>query len=282
MEFPSGCLRVGVAQLQISGDARSNGERVRALMRDAALGGARLVQFPEGTLSGYPKHQIQDWSQVNWTTVRGELRSVAELAAELHVWVVLGSAHPLSEPNWPHNSLYVISDEGQLVARYDKRMCSATETAGFYSPGVAPVVFDVDGFRFGCLICIEINFPALFMEYDRLGVDCVMLSAYPMAADDMFHTKALAHAAIHNVWIGLSVPTEGAERTASSVIGPNGHLVSTVSDSEGTAFGDLNRDDPAFDIALHKARPWRASATSGAFHRDRIVRDVRSANQTCM
>ena len=145
-----------------------------------------------------------------------------------------------------------------VVARYDKRMCSATETARFYSPGVAPLVFDVDGFRFGCLICIEINFPDLFMEYDRLGVDCVLLSAYPMAADDMFHTKALAHAAIHNVWIGLSVPTEGAELTASSVIGPNGHLVSTVSDSEGTAFGDLNRDDPAFDIALHKARPWRA------------------------
>ncbi len=59
-------------------------------MRDAASGGARLVQFPEGTLSGYAKHQIQDWSQVNWTTVRDELLSVAELAAELHVWVVLG------------------------------------------------------------------------------------------------------------------------------------------------------------------------------------------------
>ena len=275
-------MRIGVAQLQITGDARSNGERVRTLMRDAALGGARLVQFPEGTLSGYAKHQIQDWSQVDWTTVRDELLSVAELAAELHIWVVLGSAHPLSEPNRPHNSLYVISDEGQVVARYDKRMCSATETARFYSPGIAPLVFDVDGFRFGCLICIEINFPALFMEYDRLGIDCVLLSAYPMAADDMFRTKALAHAAIHNVWIGLSVPTEGADLTASSVIGPNGHVVSTVSGSEGTASGDLNRDDPAFDIALHKARPWRASATSGAFHRDRIVHDVRSANQTCM
>jgi predicted amidohydrolase len=281
MESSSGCVRIGVAQLQITGNARSNGERVRTLMRDAALGGARVVQFPEGTLSGYPKHQIQDWSQVDWTTVRGELRSVAELAAELQVWVVLGSAHPLSEPNWPHNSLYVISDDGQVVARYDKRMCSATETARFYSPGVAPVVFDVDGFRFGCLICIEINFPALFMEYDRLGIDCVLLSAYPVSADDMFHTKALAHAAIHNVWIGLSVPTEGAELTASSVIGPNGHVLSTVSDREGMAVGDLNRDDPAFDIALHKARPWRASATSGAFHRDRIVRDVRSADQTC-
>jgi predicted amidohydrolase len=282
MESPSGCLRIAVAQLQITGDACRNGERVRALMRDAALGGARLVQFPEGTLSGYPKHQIEDWSQVEWTTVRDELRAVAKLAEELRVWVVLGSAHPLSPPNWPHNSLYVISDEGQVVARYDKRMCSATETTRFFSPGTRPLVFDIDSFRFGCLICIEINFPALFMEYGRLGVDCVLLSAYPMAADDMFHTKALAHAAIHNIWIGLSAPTEGSDLTASSFIGPNGHLLNTVSDREGTALGDLNREDPTLEIALRKARPWRASASSGEFHRDRIVHDVRSTNQTCI
>ena len=281
MGSPSGRVRIAAAQMQITGDARNNGERVRTLMREAARGGARLVQFPEGALSGYAKHQVQDWSEVSWATVRDELRSVAELAAELHAWVVLGSAHPLSRPNRPHNSLYVISDEGQVVARYDKRMCSATETTRFYSPGTAPLVFDVDGFRFGCLICIEVNFPALFMEYDRLGVDCVLLSAYPMAADDMFRTKALAHAAIHNVWIGLSVPTEAADLTPSSVIDPNGRVVSTVSGRDGTASGDMNRDDPAFEIALHKARPWRAAATSGEFHRDHIVHDVRSADQTC-
>jgi predicted amidohydrolase len=274
-------LRLAIAQLDFTGDAHRNGERVRALMRDAAEGGARMIQFPEGTLSGYPKHQIRDWSEVDWPTVREEVQSVAKLAAELQVWVVLGSAHPLSAPNWPHNSLYVISDAGQVVARYDKRMCSATETTRFYSPGTAPLVFDVDGFRFGCLICIEINFPVLFMEYDRLGVDCVLLSAYPMATDDMFHTKALAHAAIHNVWIGLSVPTEGSDLTASSFIAPDGHVVSAVSEGgEGLAFGELNRDDPTLEIALHKARPWRASATSGEFHRDRIVHDVRSTNQT--
>jgi predicted amidohydrolase len=250
-------------------------------MHDAASGGARLVQFPEGALSGYPKHQIENWSQVDWPTVRDEVQSIAKLAGELRLWVVLGSAHPLTPPHWPHNSLYVISDEGHVVARYDKRMCSATETTRFYSPGTAPLVFDVDGFRFGCLLCIEINFPTLFMEYDRLGVDCVLLSAYPMAGDDMFHTKAVAQAAIHNIWIGLSVPTEGSDLTASSIIAPDGHVVSAVAEgTQGLAFGELNRDDPTLEIALHKARPWRASANSGEFHRDRIVHDMRSTNRT--
>jgi predicted amidohydrolase len=29
------------------------------------------------------------------------------------------------------------------------------------------VVFDVDGYRFGCVICVEINFPHLFSQYER-------------------------------------------------------------------------------------------------------------------
>lgn len=31
-------------------------------MRVAAAGGAQLVQFPEGMLSGYAKNPIQDWA----------------------------------------------------------------------------------------------------------------------------------------------------------------------------------------------------------------------------
>lgn len=275
-------MRVATAQLPISADVRTNGSRIRALMREAAAEGARLVQFPEGALSGYATHQVHDWAGVDWSVVRDEVGAVARLAAELRVWVVLGSAHPLTPPHRPHNSLYVVSDTGRVVARYDKRMCSATETNRFYSPGTAPVVFDVDGFRFGCLICIEVNFPGLFLEYDRLGVDCVLLSAYPLATDELFRTKSLAHAAIHNVWLGLSTPTESARHTPCSFIAPDGRAVSTVADPEGIAFGDLCRDDPALEVALHRARPWRAAAANGAFHRDHIVNDVRSSDRTCI
>ena len=58
-------------------------------------------------LSGYAKNPIQDWTEVEWPTVRAELAAVAALAAELKLWVVLGSAHPLTPPNRPHNSLYI-------------------------------------------------------------------------------------------------------------------------------------------------------------------------------
>ena len=73
------------------------------------------------------------------------------------------------------------------VDRYDKRKCSHTETTRFYSPG--EVVFDVDGFRFGCAL-IEVNFTDLFGDYERRGVHSLLLSAYPV--DSVFAVKARA------------------------------------------------------------------------------------------
>lgn len=153
-------LRLAVAQPRVEVDPPANGAAVRRLMRQASAGGARLIQFPEGMLSGYAKAQVHDWADVDFDAVSAELDAIAALAAELEMWVVLGSAHPLTSPHRPHNSLYVIADDGRLVDRYDKRMLSHTEVTRFYAPGFRPVVFEVDGYRFGLAICVEINFPA--------------------------------------------------------------------------------------------------------------------------
>lgn len=247
-------------------------------MREAAQGGAQLIHFPEGMLSGYAKHPILDWAEVDFGVVQEELQAVMTLAANLKLWVVLGSAHPLTLPHRPHNSLYVISAGGHLVTRYDKRIPSHTEITHFYTPGTEAVVFDVDGFRFGCLICIEINFPSLFTEYARLGADCLLLSAYPV--DRIFEVKARAHAAIHNFWISLSSPTETAHLMMSGLIGPDGEFLSQASGPQGVVLGELNRDDPALELPLHYARPWRASVTTDPRYGGPALGDPRSANRT--
>jgi predicted amidohydrolase len=276
----SGPLRIAIAQLPITGDTRKNGDQVRRAMREAAKGGARLIQFPEGMLSGYAKNPIMDWSEVNWQAVREELEVVMNLAAELKIWVVLGSAHPLTEPHWPHNSLYIISDEGRLVTRYDKRILSHTEVTRFYTPGYEPVVFDVDGYRFGCVICVEINFPELFIEYAKLGVDCLLFSAYPV--DAIFDTKARAYAAIHNYWVSLATPVETASFIKSALIGPDGENINQIEEEQGLVFAELDRSDPKFDIALNKARPWRASVSADPAYKTRHLNDPLSVNRTCI
>ncbi|MET7971449.1 carbon-nitrogen hydrolase family protein [Micromonospora sp. NPDC005305] len=271
-------VRIATTQPTATADARENGRKARALMRQAAKAHANLIHFPEGFLSGYAKEQIADWDDVDWAAVSDEAGKVAELAAELGMWVVLGSAHPLTPPHRPHNSLYVISDRGRVVTRYDKRFCSNTEITRFYSPGVEPVVFDVDGYRFGCAICIEINFPQLFAEYERLGVDCLLLSAWPV--DSIFFLKAQAHAGINNYWLSLSVPQQSANLMRSAIIGPDGSNLVSVEPTTELAVLTLDRDAPEFHIALDLARPWRAEANRGDIYRSRRVDDPRSADRT--
>jgi predicted amidohydrolase len=273
-------IRVAIGQPGISADARVNGETVRSLMRKAAAGRARLVQFPEGALSGYAKEQIADWSQVDWEVVREELERIMALAAELRLWVVLGSAHPLTPPHRPHNSLYVISDTGELVDRYDKRFCSNTEINHFYSPGFDPVVFDVDGYRFGCAICVEINFPQLFSQYERLGVECLLLSAYPV--DSIFELKARAYAAINCYWVSMSLPAQTVDLMPSGLITPTGTYAAQLSGNSGLAITTLDRDDPALTVPFRHARPWRATAMKGDIYRTRAVDDPRSRDKTAL
>jgi predicted amidohydrolase len=266
---------IAVAQSTISSDVRENGRRVRDMMLEAKMAGCKLVHFPEGALSGYVKSQIADWSGVDWSALREELDSVAAHAARLELWTVLGCNHRLTPPNRPHNSLYVISDKGTLVGRYDKRLCSHTELSDWYAPGVESLVFDVDGVRFGLALCIEVQFPELFLDYARQGVDCMLFSAY--SDDPMYDMLARAHAATNNFWLSLSIPALPGNRFSAILIGPDGHVLATAEgNGDALIVGKIDRSNPQFDIALNKARPWRAAARSGEIYAERRVTDPRS------
>ncbi|GLH77876.1 hypothetical protein SSBR45G_27840 [Bradyrhizobium sp. SSBR45G] len=247
-------LSIAAASSVIDANVRANGMHVRALMTKAAALGVRLVQFPEGALSGYVNAEIHDWDAVDWRTLQAELELTAAHAARLGIWVVVGANHQRTPPLWPHNALYVISDRGAVVGRYDKRVISHSEAMHWYTSGTEPLVFEVDGFRFGCALCIEIHFPELFMEYARLGVDAVLFSAY--ADDPIFDVAARAHAAMNNVWFSVSTPASCRSSLPCSLIGPDGFPFGRPTAEADLVHGVL--DAAKYEIALTKARPWRA------------------------
>lgn len=255
-------IRIATARSAISDDVRNNGAHLRGLMERAAAAGARLVHFPEGALSGYAKAQIHDWEAVDWEAVEEELSTLATLAHRLGLWVAVGCAHRLDPPHRPHNSLWILSDQGAVAGRYHKRFCSNGELKGWYTPGMDPLLFEVDGYRFGCALCIEVCFPHLFAEYERLGADAVLLSAY---SDDPIHgVMARAHAATTGCWISLSTVAEGT-RLPSAILGPDGGIVaeSALNAGPDPLVATLDRDAPAYEVALRRARPWRAQARAG-------------------
>lgn len=251
-------ITLATLQADIDPDIRRNGAHLRAMMRQAAQAGARLLQAPEGALSGYVKAQIHDWAQVDWAALAEELEETAALAGRLGLFVALGCNHPLPGRR-PQNRLHVISDQGTVVASYAKRFCSHTEVTDWYTPGAAPLTFEVDGWRFGCAICIEVCFPELFAQYERLGVDVVLLSSYaPFAAHGVM---ARAHAATNCFWLSLSNPTACSSELAAGLFGPDGSLVdSCAPGAAGLLLNRLDRADPRYQVALTLARPWRTRA----------------------
>lgn len=251
-------LNVAVSQMEISVDCRKNSRAIQKVMSDAAADGCDLVQFPEGALSGYAKTQIANWDGIDWIAIEDELDAIKKTAAQLNLWVVVGSAHRLEAPKRPKNSLYVISNEGAIVARYDKRILSYTEQKDWYSPGEAPVVFEVNGLKVGLALCIEVQFSEVFSRYRDQGVDIILLSSY--SNDPMFEVTARAHASLNNTWIGFCIPTNEAGALRSHLIGPDGSLQVSVDAKQRNLVGGLIEPESIeWDIPLRKAKPWRQS-----------------------
>ncbi|CCE01896.1 putative nitrilase/N-carbamoyl-D-aminoacid amidohydrolase family protein [Bradyrhizobium sp. STM 3809] len=200
-------------------------------------------------MSGYVGAQIHGWKDLDWPALQSELDAIAAHAGHLGIWVVVGSNHPQELPLWPHNALYVISDQGAVVGRYDKRLISHSEETSWYSPGSHPLVFEVDGFRFGCALCIEIRFPELFMAYGRQGVDGVLFSAYE---DPIFAVMARAHAA-NNIWMSVSTPAVCRRKLPCRLIGPDGYVFGQEAPGRDLVYGVLDRSK--YEIPLTKARP---------------------------
>ncbi|MFF7588478.1 carbon-nitrogen hydrolase family protein [Kitasatospora purpeofusca] len=291
-------LRMAVAQSTVPEDPtdrgalRAAGQEIRALMVEAAGAGARLVQFPEGAVTYPSKHVMAtgpagervpaDWGRAAWDVLREEAESIAALAGKLGLWTVFGSIHPLTPPNRPHNSLYVVSDLGRPVARYDKRYLSHTEVSYLYSPGQRPLVVEVDGIRFGFALCIEANFPEVFAEYERLDADCVLLSV--MVDDAPRARVAQAYGTLHNYWLGYSVPAQFSATVPAGVVAPGGRwLARCPADGRpAVAIADIDLDSQDEDIAMavRHARPWRRSARAGLYDERLPVGDARSDIRT--
>jgi predicted amidohydrolase len=285
-------LRLAVAQSDAPGDPRDRpalhaaADAVRRLMREAAEAGARLVHFPEGAVCGPRKQALfarpdepgaADWTRLDADLLRAELTAVRALAGELRLWTVLGSVHPLTAPHRPHNSLYVISDAGQVVTRYDERFLSKTKLSYLYTPGAEPVTFTVDGVRFGCALGMETHFPEVFAEYERLEADCVLFSThgagFPVNAGPMA-AEACGHAAANSFWVSYSATAGDAVNAPSGIVDAAGQWVARcpATAAPALALADL-------ELTESFARPWRRQARSGIYDGHLARDDARSTDR---
>ena len=153
-------LRIALAQIDTCvGDLTGNAAAVVDWTRKAADAGARLVAFPEMTLTGYPIEDLALRASFQ-RAADGAVRALATELAETglgDVTVVVGSVGT-GGGSRPTNRAVVLRG-GEVVAHYDKHHLpnyGVFDEARIFVPGEEPAVVDVDGVRVGLAICEDI------------------------------------------------------------------------------------------------------------------------------
>lgn len=289
-------LKVATCQFSVEAEITHNRKEVLRLMQQAAESKVDVVHFSECALSGYAGVDIPGCEAINWDELRAATRDVQSLAKKLKQWVLLGSTHQLADGHKPHNCVYVIDAQGNIVNRYDKRFC--TGTAGkkptldlvHYSPGNRACVFKVKGVTCAVLICYDYRFPELYRDLKRQSVQVVFQSFHnarkTVVADETYNVwKTIVpatmscRAAENYFWISANNSTTRPSRWGGFVVRPDGLITGQLAvHRPGLLFTEMEISSDFFDAP----GPWRMSAMDGQLHSGCTVDDPRSADVTCL
>jgi predicted amidohydrolase len=305
-------IRVATCQFPVGSDVDANLRYILRQVRLAKDRGAHVAHFPEGALSGYAGTDFESFEGFDWERLRVATRRVLDLAGELGMWVVLGSAHRLSDGHEPHNSLYVISAAGEIIDRYDKRFCAGdpagrTGDLAHYSPGDHPSVWTINDVRCGALICYDYRFPELYREYRRDGVDLVFHSFHAAnASHERLGAIAAAigpeferlNPAASLTYPGITMPAAMTTAAACNHLwiscpnssAPESLWPAFLVRADGITIGRLRRNTPGVLVStVDTAQPvydstmeWRNRAMNGVLHSGTRVSDQRSADRTIL
>lgn len=289
-------IRVATCQFSVEPEINHNRKCILRQIQQAAYAQADIVHFSECALSGYAGVDIPDHNSLCWEELIDATREIQSAAKAAKIWVLLGSTHRLSGKNKPHNSIYIINPQGEIVDRYDKRFCTGTDGKRptfdmcHYTPGNHRVTFCVKGIKCGVLICYDYRFPELFRDYKREGAAVIFQSfhnARKTVVDDESYNiwktivpaTMTCRAAENHFWISANNSQSYPSCWSSFTVRPDGQLTGRLKlHRPGVLITEMALDPKLYDAPA----PWRESAMNGKLHSGRLKTDVRSADRTCL
>ena len=160
---------------------RDPGENLAAaseLIRRAKAEGAELIMTPETTNMMEPRRALM-LEKARAEAEDASVAAFAALAAELGVWLLIGSLVVRASPDRGANRSLLFDPEGQVAARYDKIHMFDVEIpdgqsyreSKAYRPGAQAVTADLPWGRLGLSVCYDLRFPYLYRTLAQAGAD---------------------------------------------------------------------------------------------------------------
>ncbi|MDP6556200.1 MAG: carbon-nitrogen hydrolase family protein [Pirellulaceae bacterium] len=148
---PSAQLTVAVVSPRcVFGDVEANLSHFTELIAEAAAKRARLICFPELALTSYSTHAdvLRSAEEIPGPTTK----KLEGIAKRLDVYISVGMVE--RDGDGHHIAQILVGPQGYL-GKYRKNHPTGGEQACGFAPGKSFPTWEIDGFRFGILICYD-------------------------------------------------------------------------------------------------------------------------------
>lgn len=260
-------FRIALAQISCrQGNKRENLETIKRNVARAKKENARLVVFPELSLTGYVvRDQVYDLAE----RIPGPSTRVIERTAKANgMYIIFGMPEISEKTNSTlHNAAVIAGPEG-YIGKYRKMYLpthSVFEEKRYFRPGYQASVYDTEIGKIGMIICYDIYFPEVtrLMRLDGAQL-IVCISASPAVRRSYFETLTAARA-IENTaflaYVNLAGIEDGLQFWGGSrLLGPSGTIIAQAKyDKEDFTVAEVDYNDlravEAFVPTLRDLRP---------------------------
>lgn len=203
-------MKIALTSMDIQWEDKSvNREKCEELIKRASDSGARLILFPEMTLTGFTMN-IETCGEAPAADVFSETTQFfLEKSREYDMAVGFGyitrEEHAAKGKNH-----FAICDRGKLLGDYEKiHPFSYGKEKLFYEGGNQLASVDIDGMKLGMFICYDLRFLEIFQKSSEENLVIAIIANWPKRR--VGHWKCLLQArAIENQSVILGVNRKGS------------------------------------------------------------------------
>ncbi len=243
-------MKVALAQLGSTTSKDENLKKVMQFMKTASAIGAEAIVFPEYTNlyaeRDLGKERLYDLAETEDSEF---IRSVKKEAREKGLNVIIGVYERGKAARTVYSSAFVINRSGEVVLKYRKshiyEALGFSEASLITSSSDVPPVFDLEGTRFGLMICYEIRFPEIARSLALRNAEAVVVPAAwyrGPGKEDQWITLAKARALENTVYLASANQIAGPFTGITLAVDPMGVLVSRATEEEGIVMVDIDKE----------------------------------------
>jgi len=249
-------FRCALVQLRSGRDSAASVEAAIPLIREAAEQ-SDYILTPENT-SLMELRSAPLFAAIAPEDQTPAVQTFRDLAAELKVWLHIGSLPILVADRRAANRSFLIAPDGTIAARYDKIHMFDVDLAGGesyresknYQPGAEAVFAELPWGTLGLTTCYDLRFPEQYVALARAGADFITVPSAFTRQTGAAHWHILLRARAIETGCYIFAAAQGGCHDNgretyghSLIVGPWGELIAEMSgDKPGIVSAEI---DPA-------------------------------------